>query len=61
MADEQAVIITVLIVENSKKEIPINNKIQRVYLFESFREILSDIYDGGKGCYNNRSARFELG
>ena len=60
MADAQAVIITVLIVKNSKKEIAINNKIQRVHSFESFREILSDIYDGRKGCYNNRSACFEL-
>ena len=61
MADAQAVIITVVILENSKKEIPINNKMKRVHSFDSFREILSDIYDGGKGCYNNRSARFELG
>ena len=48
MVDAQAVIITVLIIKNSKKEIAINNKIQRVHSFESFREILSDIYDGGK-------------
>ena len=48
MADAQAVIITVLIVKNSKKEILITNKTQRVHSFESFREILSDIYDGGK-------------
>ena len=48
MADAQAVIITLLIIKNSKKEIAINNKIQRVHYFESFHEILSDIYDGGK-------------
>ena len=48
MGDAQAVIITVLIIKNSKKEIAINNKIQRVHSFESFCEILSDIYDGGK-------------
>ena len=48
MADAQAVMITVLIVKNSKKEITINNKTQRVHSFGSFREILSDIYDGGK-------------
>ena len=47
MADLQAVIITVLIIKNSKKEIG-TNKIQRVQSFEGFREILSDIYDGGK-------------
>ena len=47
MADLQAVIITVLIIKSSKKEIGIN-KIQRVHSFEGFREILSDIYDGGK-------------
>ena len=48
MADAQAVIITVLIVKNSRKEITINNKIQGVHSFESFHEILSEIYDGGK-------------
>lgn len=48
MADTQAVIINVLIVKSSKKEIPINKKMQRVHSFDSFREILSDIYDGGK-------------
>ena len=48
MADAQAVIITVLIVKNSKKEIPFNNKMQRVDLFENFCEILSDTHDGGK-------------
>ena len=48
MADAQAVIITVLIVKNNKKEIPINNKMQRVDLFQSFCEILTDICDGGK-------------
>ena len=37
-----------LIFKNSKKEIAINNKIQRVHSFESFCKILSDIYDGGK-------------
>ena len=47
MADAQAVIITVLMVRNSKKEIPISNKMQRVHLFESFREIPCDISDGG--------------
>ena len=48
MVDAQAVIITVLIIKNSKKEIAINNKIQRVHSFESFCKILSDIHDGGK-------------
>ena len=48
MADAQAVIATVLIVKNSKKEILITNKMQRVHSFESFREIHSDIYDRGK-------------
>ena len=48
MADAQAVIITVLIVKNSKKEIAINSKIHTVHSFESFHEMLSDIYDGGK-------------
>ena len=48
MADAQAVIITVLIVKNSKKEIPFNNKMQRVDLFENFCEILSDTHVGGK-------------
>ena len=37
-----------LIFKNSKKEIAINNKIQRVHSFESFCKILSDVYDGGK-------------
>ena len=48
MADAKGVTITVLIVKNSKKEITINNKIQRIHTFESFRDILSDIYDGEK-------------
>ena len=48
MADTQAVIINMLIVKSSKKEIPINKKMQRVHSSDSFREILSDIYDGGK-------------
>ena len=39
MADAQAVIINVLIVKNNKKEIAINNKIQRVHSLESFRKI----------------------
>ena len=47
MADPEAVIITVLIIKNSKKEIGIN-KIQRVHSFESFRETLSNIYDRRK-------------
>ena len=44
MADAKGVTITVLIVKNSKKEITINNKIQRIHSFGSFRDILSDIY-----------------
>ena len=49
MVDPEAVIITVLIIKNSKKEIGIN-KIQRVHSFESFRETLSNIYDRRKGA-----------
>ena len=48
MVDAKGVITTVTIVKNSKKEITINNKIQRIHTFESFRDILSDIYDGEK-------------
>ena len=48
MVDAKGVTITVTIVKNSKKEITINNKIQRIHTFESFRDILSDIYDGEK-------------
>ena len=48
MADAQTVIITVLMVKNSKKEITINNKIQRVHSLENFCKILPDICGGGK-------------
>ena len=48
MVDAKGVTITVLIVKTSKKEITINNKIQRIHSFESFRDILSDIYDREK-------------
>ena len=54
MVDARGVIITVTIVKNTKKEITINNKIQRIHSFESFRDILSDIYDREKDAITTK-------
>ena len=45
MSDLQAAVITVVIVENQKREIAIKNKIKRVYSFDTFWEILFSCCD----------------
>ena len=44
----QAVVITALVLKNNKRELCINNKILKVFPFETFREILIKVYEAGK-------------
>lgn len=48
----KAVVITVLAMKNNKKELCINNKIKKVFSFETFRDILLDVYEAGKDASN---------
>ncbi len=44
----QAVVITVLALKNNKRELCVSNKIMKVFSFETFREILLNVYETGK-------------